>query len=96
MRNVNPTEVPAGAQLIDVREDSEWATEHAAGATHIPMGEIIDRVGELDSDEPVYVICHSGGRSLQVAAYLEQNFGLDTVNVVGGTDNWKASGREMA
>ena len=91
MKNVQPSEVPEGAQLIDVRENDEWAVERAKGATHIPMGEITGRIQEIDPDKDIYVICHAGGRSMQVCQYLEHALGWDTINVEGGTDNWKAS-----
>ncbi|MDV2430613.1 rhodanese-like domain-containing protein [Corynebacterium tuberculostearicum] len=92
MKNVQPTEVPEGAQLIDVRENDEWAVERAKGATHIPMSEITGRIQEIDPDKDIYVICHAGGRSLQVCQYLEHALGWDTINVDGGTDKWKAAG----
>ncbi|MCG7233488.1 rhodanese-like domain-containing protein [Corynebacterium sp. ACRQM] len=90
MQNVQPTEVPAGAQLIDVRENDEWATVHAEGATHIPMSEITGRIQEIDPDRDIYVICHLGGRSAQVCQYLENSLGWDVINVEGGTDKWEA------
>lgn len=92
MKNVQPNEVPEGAQLIDVRENDEWAVERAKGATHIPMSEITGRIQEIDPDKDIYVICHAGGRSMQVCQYLEHALGLDVINVDGGTDNWKAAG----
>lgn len=90
MQNVQPTEVPAGAQLIDVRENDEWATVHAEGATHIPMSEITGRIQEIDPDRDIYVICHLGGHSAQVCQYLENSLGWDVINVEGGTDKWEA------
>ncbi|WP_284864588.1 rhodanese-like domain-containing protein [Corynebacterium rhinophilum] len=92
MKNVQPTEVPAGAQLIDVRENDEWATVHAQGATHIPMSEITGHIQEIDPDRDIYVICHLGGRSAQVCQYLENSLGWDVINVEGGTNQWEADG----
>lgn len=92
MQNVQPTEVPAGAQLIDVRENDEWAAVHAQGATHIPMSDITGRIQEIDPDQDIYVICHLGGRSAQVCQYLENSLGWDVINVEGGTDKWEADG----
>lgn len=57
MKNVQPTEVPEGAQLIDVRENDEWAVERAKGATHIPMSEITGRIQEIDPDKDICVVC---------------------------------------
>ena len=84
MKEVSVDKVPAGAQLIDVREDHEWNTEHAQGATHIPMGDLVERLDEIDSDQDIYVICHLGGRSMQVCQYLEPTKGWDVINVDGG------------
>ncbi|WP_165241179.1 rhodanese-like domain-containing protein [Corynebacterium lizhenjunii] len=92
MRNVQPTEVPANAQLIDVRERHEWDAEHAPSATLIPMSELAQRVGEIDPDRDIYVICHLGGRSQRVCEYLEASLGWETINVLGGMDEWVAQG----
>ena len=56
------------------------------------MSEITGRIQEIDPDKDIYVICHAGGRSMQVCQYLEHALGWNTINVDGGTDNWKATG----
>ena len=91
MKEVNVNEVPTGAQMIDVRETDEFAEVRADGAVNIPMSEFTSRVGELDQDRDIYVICKLGGRSAQVGEYLEQR-GIDAINVAGGTDSWVAAG----
>ena len=70
MHEVTPKDVPANAQLIDVREDFEYAEDHAQGVKHIPMADIPARYQEIDPDRDVYVICKAGGRSMQVCDYL--------------------------
>ncbi|APT93288.1 sulfurtransferase [Corynebacterium phocae] len=95
MKQVEPKNIPSGAQIIDVREDWEYATDHAKGVKHIPMGELAQRVGEIDPDQDIYVICKSGGRSAKVCAYLEQSLGWDAHNVAGGTDRWREEGLPM-
>ena len=71
---VTPADVPAGAKIIDVREDYEWEGGHVAGAQHITLGTLTERLSELPSkDEEFYVICHGGGRSNRAAEYLRQN-----------------------
>ena len=92
MENVNPKNVPEGAQLIDVRENDEWAAGHARGATHIPLGELTERIKEIDPGEDIYLICRSGGRSSRAGQYLESALGWDTINVEGGTERWRADG----
>jgi rhodanese-related sulfurtransferase len=75
--------------LLDVREDWEIALAPVpSNAVHIPMGEISDRIGELDPKRETVVICRSGGRSAQVAHYLErQGFGK-VFNLSGGILAW--------
>jgi len=96
MYEVSPQDVPENAQLIDVREDNEYAIDHAKGVKHIPMGDIPDRYKEIDPDQDVYVICKGGGRSMQVCGYLENALGWDNIiNVAGGTDAWREQGLPM-
>lgn len=91
MRVTTPAEAHAAVlPLIDVREQHEWDEGHAAGAIHIPLGQVIERLGELP-DGAFGVICHSGGRSARAVEYLE-SIGLDAANVEGGTERWIAEG----
>ena len=50
--------------------------------------------GELPDDDPLYVVCRSGGRSARVVAYLA-NQGYPAVNVEGGMQAWSAQGRTV-
>jgi rhodanese-related sulfurtransferase len=88
------TELPDDAVLLDVREHDEWTAGHASAATHIPMGELVERLDELPTDGTLFVVCRSGVRSAHVAAFLNAN-GWDAVNVDGGMQAWHASGREL-
>ncbi|WP_063763171.1 rhodanese-like domain-containing protein [Streptomyces sp. NRRL WC-3742] len=85
--------VPAEAALLDVREQDEWDAGHVDGALHIPIGQVVARLGELP-DEKLYVLCRVGGRSAQVVQYLVQQ-GRDAVNVDGGMYAWEGAGRPM-
>jgi rhodanese-related sulfurtransferase len=87
--------VPADAALLDVREQDEWDAGHVEEALHIPMGEIVARLGELPDAAPLYVLCRVGGRSAQVVQYLVAQ-GRNAVNVDGGMYAWEAAGRPMA
>lgn len=89
MENVSVTQVPDNVQLIDVREPDEYAEVHARGAVNVPLSELTTRHGEIDDSRPVYVICRSGGRSLQASQYLEGELGMEEIiNVEGGTSAW--------
>ena len=74
--------------LLDVREPWEWQAARIEGATHIPMREIPARVGELDNAREVVAICLHGGRSQQVAMFLEKNGFAKIHNLQGGLDAW--------
>jgi adenylyltransferase/sulfurtransferase len=73
--------------LLDVREPWELDVASVPGVLHIPMGDVADRVAEIDRSRQVVVLCRSGRRSLEVAKYLQQN-GFDAVNLAGGVLAW--------
>jgi rhodanese-related sulfurtransferase len=52
------------------------------------MGQIAARLGELDPSKETVVICRSGGRSMQVAHFLEQRNFKDVANLSGGILAW--------
>ncbi|MYM20601.1 rhodanese-like domain-containing protein [Brevibacterium sp. 5221] len=85
--SVSVTEIPQGANILDVREDDEFAAGHIDGAQHIRLGDLPVRYGEVPLDEDVYVICRSGGRSRQATMWLNDN-GFDAINVDGGMGAW--------
>jgi rhodanese-related sulfurtransferase len=75
--------------LLDVRED--WEIQLAPVPTrlvHIPMGQVADRLSELDPHEDTVVICRSGGRSLQVAHFLAGQGFASVFNLAGGILAW--------
>lgn len=72
------------AVILDVREPHEWQLGTLPGSTLLRMGELVDRLDELDRNRAVLCVCRSGARSGQVAAFLSAQ-GFDTVaNMVGG------------
>ena len=83
-----------GAPVIDVREPAEFREGHVPGATNIPMGQLTARLGEIDPNRPVHVVCASGNRSSAMADVLTAN-GFDAMNVAGGTRAWIRSGRPI-
>ena len=89
-----PTTFDQSVVLLDVRENDEWQRGHAAGAQHIPMGEVPARIGEIDPGAKLFVVCHLGGRSMRVARYLARN-GYAPINVDGGMQAWADAGRPV-
>jgi rhodanese-related sulfurtransferase len=85
--------VAAGARVIDVREPDEYTAGHVPGAESIPLATVPDHLDRFQGDGPTYVICQIGGRSRRACEYVE-TYGIDAVNVAGGTGAWIASGRE--
>jgi rhodanese-related sulfurtransferase len=73
--------------LLDVREGWELGVANVAGTLHIPMGEVPQRLAEIDKSQEVVVLCRSGKRSLQVAQFLERQ-GYRTSNLSGGILAW--------
>jgi rhodanese-related sulfurtransferase len=73
--------------LLDVREDWELGVASVPDVIHIPMGQVADRLGELDRERETVVLCRSGRRSLEVAKFLQQN-GFKAVNLAGGILAW--------
>lgn len=86
-------EVPAGEylatagdhQLVDVREPFEFATGSAPHAVNIPLGELVDRLGEIDRGRPVALLCRSGNRSRHAATQLAALGFTNLTNLAGGT-----------
>ena len=85
------TALRVGGVLIDVREPDEYVQAHVGGARLVPLQNVPDVVGELPVDQPVYVICLSGGRSHHAATFLRGQ-GIDAINVLGGTAAWLRAG----
>jgi rhodanese-related sulfurtransferase len=75
-------------QLLDVREPWEYEKAHIEGARLVPMGEVAKRLAEIDQDKDIVAICHHGGRSAQVAMFLEKAGFKKMHNLVGGVDAW--------
>ena len=91
---VTMSDLKDDAWFLDVREDDEWAAGHIEGATHIPMGQLIERLHDVPSDEYVVAVCRMGARSAQVTVYLAQQ-GKLVHNLDGGMQAWAAAGRPM-
>lgn len=73
--------------VVDVREDEEVAQGIIPGAKHIPLGEIPDRLDELDKSQHYYMVCRSGGRSGRACHFLKEK-GFSVTNVDGGMRSW--------
>ena len=82
----------AGAQVLDVREESEWRRGHIPKSTLVPLRQVSARAGEFDAERPVLVVCASGHRS-QTAARTLVKLGFGQVyDLKGGLAAWQRQG----
>ncbi|MEL7644663.1 MAG: rhodanese-like domain-containing protein [Anaerolineaceae bacterium] len=81
-----------GAFILDVREPNEWEQGHIEGATLIPLGQLLQRSGELPADQTIVVVCRSGNRSAQGRDILETAGFKSVTSMAGGMNDWQAQG----
>ena len=74
--------------ILDVREEAEFAFGHIPQAKSIPLGELDERMNELDTNQDIYIICRTGRRS-ELAAHKLVEKGFQRVyNVLPGMKEW--------
>lgn len=94
MKTITPEEVlnkldaNEDLHIVDVRENEEVANGIIPGAIHIPLGQIPERMEELNEETPYIFVCHAGGRSFSACSYLE-GLGYDVTNLEGGMSAWE-------
>ena len=83
-RGVTDFRTTPGAILLDVRTPQEYREGHIPGSQNVPL-QTIDNVRTVaeKKDTPLYVYCHSGGRSRQAVHRLGQ-MGYSNVTNIGG------------
>ena len=74
--------------VLDVRETDELAISRLSGATHLPLGQLGERFGELDQDRDIVVLCRSGARSAEATKFLLRQGFRSVRNVSGGINAW--------
>ncbi|WP_071394958.1 sulfurtransferase TusA family protein [Bacillus tuaregi] len=75
--------------VLDVREVAEYAFQHISSAISIPLGELDERLHELNKENEIYLVCRTGNRSDLAAQKLVENGFSHVVNVVPGMSQWK-------
>lgn len=86
-----------GAQMLDVRELSEWREGHIPGSLHMPYHDIHSLPGGIDPERPLAAICASGQRSATAASLLSAYGATDVIHVVdGGVPLWGRLGHPLA
>ncbi|MDD3155285.1 MAG: DsrE/DsrF/DrsH-like family protein, partial [Victivallaceae bacterium] len=85
---VTPDSLPEDAQIVDVREKAEFELGALPGAVNVPLGELRDRLSELDNDRPIVVYCQVGLRGYLAERILKQH-GRTVFNLSGGYLTWR-------
>ncbi len=74
--------------VLDVREAAEYAFNHIPNAISIPLGELEARMGELNKESEIYVVCRTGNRSDLAAQILADKGFINVINVTPGMSQW--------
>ena len=76
-------------QIIDVREDNEVAIARIPNSVHIPLGQVLNRMNEIDQTRETVVHCKMGGRSARAIDALQRSgFRGKLVNLKDGIIGW--------
>ncbi len=76
-------------QIIDVRQPDEFAFAKIEGTKLIPLGEVLNRMDEIDASKETVVHCKMGGRSAKAIEVLAQaGFKGNLINLRGGITAW--------
>ena len=73
--------------VLDVREPHEYQIVNI-GAPLIPLGDLPNRLGELDANREIVIHCKTGGRSQRAAEFLQKSGFKNVSNLVGGITAW--------
>jgi rhodanese-related sulfurtransferase len=84
------------AVLVDVREDSEWAQGHIAGAVHVPLATVTTDTIPAFHGKKLVMQCRSGGRSRTACGVMsKENPDIDIYNLEGGIMAWQQAGYDV-
>jgi adenylyltransferase/sulfurtransferase len=76
-------------QIVDVREDNEVAIGRIPNSIHIPLGQILGRMNEIDPNRETVVHCKMGGRSARAIDALQRSgYEGKLMNLKGGILRW--------
>jgi adenylyltransferase/sulfurtransferase len=79
-----------GIKVIDVREPHEYQIAHIEGVPLLPLSQLAQRFSELDPEQPYYIHCKMGVRSMQALEFLRQQGFKKLKSVRGGITSWSA------
>jgi len=82
-------------QLLDVRSQAEFAQGIIAGGEFVPLHTVPLKMNDFSKDKTLVIYCRSGARSAQACSFLDQNGGIEALNLRGGIISWYQSGFEI-
>ncbi len=77
------------AVIVDVRESGEYRSGHIPRSRHIPLGQLLHRLKEVNKAHTVVVVCQSGNRSARACEMLQEAGYGKVFNLTGGMKSWK-------
>lgn len=86
IEQISMNQVTAGDFLLDVRNGSEWGSEHLTGAHHIPLGYLQAQTADLPRNRRIVAYCQSGGRSVVACSILRRAGFDDVAELKGGIE----------
>ncbi len=95
MEEITPTELKQrldngdDLQIVDVREDNEFAFARLPNSKHIPLAQVLTRMDEIDPSRETVVHCKMGGRSARAIDALQRSgYTGKLLNLKGGIIGW--------
>lgn len=79
---------PQPPKLLDVREQAEWNIVHLDGGELLTEPLLDEILADWDRNTPIVCYCHHGVRSLNAAAFLQQQGFRQVSSMRGGIDAW--------
>jgi len=81
--------------LYDIRTPAEYQQGMIRGGKLTPLDVVPSMMNDIPSDKTVVFYCRSGVRSANACEYVNEQLGLDTINLAGGIISWYQSGNEV-
>ncbi len=77
-------------QIVDIREEYEIENEGKSNGLHIPMGDLVSRIDELNKTGKVVFHCSSGNRSMNILKFFIMNnlYKENYYSLDGGFKEW--------
>jgi len=81
--------------LYDIRTPAEYQQGMIKGGKLTPLDIVPSMMNEIPTDKTIVFYCRSGVRSAHACEYVNEQLGLDAINLIGGIIAWYQSGNEV-